>query len=91
MALFRQEYHTLSQIKHPKVVEVFSYEFDGDRRYYTMECLEGDRCMRSRPWIGDASARSRPWSLPARRHTYLRSSPEIRADTGIAAWLRSLA
>jgi serine/threonine-protein kinase len=39
--LFEREYHTLSQLAHPRVVEVFDYGVDGVGPYYTMELLDG--------------------------------------------------
>jgi tetratricopeptide (TPR) repeat protein len=40
-SLFELEYHTLSSIKHPNVVEVYDYGTDASGPYYVMELLEG--------------------------------------------------
>src|SRR5215510_6083945 len=42
LALFRQEFHVLTQIAHPNVVAVDEYGFDGDQPFYTMELVVGD-------------------------------------------------
>ncbi|HEX3595053.1 MAG TPA: protein kinase, partial [Polyangiaceae bacterium] len=39
--LFEREYHTLVQLAHPRVVQVFEYGMDGETPYYTMELLDG--------------------------------------------------
>ncbi len=39
--LFRKEFHTLAQLKHPSIVEVFEYGVSSNGPYYTMELLEG--------------------------------------------------
>ncbi|HKP61104.1 MAG TPA: protein kinase [Polyangiales bacterium] len=41
LELFEREFHTLSQIKHPRVVEAYDYGVDDQGAYYTMELLEG--------------------------------------------------
>ena len=42
-ALFEREYHTLTSLKHPSVIEAYDFGIDDQgRRYYTMELLEGD-------------------------------------------------
>src|SRR5437868_10160914 len=38
---FRREFHTLSQLRHPSIVEAHEFGVDGDGLYYTMELLEG--------------------------------------------------
>ena len=38
---FRREFHTLSQLKHPSIVEAHEFGVDEDGLYYTMELLEG--------------------------------------------------
>jgi hypothetical protein len=40
-AQFEREYHTLSQLAHPAIVEVFDYGVDGEHAYYTLELLDG--------------------------------------------------
>ncbi|HEX2678514.1 MAG TPA: serine/threonine-protein kinase, partial [Polyangiales bacterium] len=40
-ALFEREYHTLTRLKHPRIVEVFDYGIDEHGPYYTMELLDG--------------------------------------------------
>ena len=39
--LFEQEYHALSQLAHPCIVEVYGYGIDADGVHYTMELLDG--------------------------------------------------
>jgi serine/threonine protein kinase len=60
--LFEREYHTLSQLAHPRVVEVFDYGVDGVGPYYTMELLDGGDLRRRRPCPGSARARWRATS-----------------------------
>ncbi len=51
--LFEREYHTLSQLAHPRVVEAFDYGVDsGASPYYTMELLDGGdlRELAPVPW-----------------------------------------
>ena len=57
-ALFRQEYHVLSQLVHPNVVAVGEYGFEDERPFYTMELLRVRRSTSSRPCLGARSARS---------------------------------
>ena len=40
-ALFRQEFHVLSRIEHPNVVQAYEYGADEGRPFYTMELLSG--------------------------------------------------
>jgi tetratricopeptide (TPR) repeat protein len=39
--LFEREYHTLAQLAHPRVIEVYDYGVDQGVPYYTMELLDG--------------------------------------------------
>ena len=39
--LFAREYHTLAQLAHPRIVEVYDYAIDDQGPYYTMELLDG--------------------------------------------------
>ncbi len=39
--LFEREFHTLSHLSHPRVVEVYDYGKDDGAAYYTMELLDG--------------------------------------------------
>src|SRR5262245_13093968 len=39
--LFEREFHTLSQLAHPRVVSVLDYGFEDGAPYYTMELLDG--------------------------------------------------
>ncbi len=39
--LFEMEYHTLAQLSHPRIIQVFQYGLDQGIPYYTMELLEG--------------------------------------------------
>lgn len=41
VALFEREYHTLTSLHHPNIVDVYDYGSDDDRPYYTMELLHG--------------------------------------------------
>lgn len=41
-AQFEREYHTLSQLAHPRIIEVFDYGIDEGEPYYTMELLDGE-------------------------------------------------
>jgi serine/threonine protein kinase/tetratricopeptide (TPR) repeat protein len=40
-ALLEREYHTLAQLKHPRIIEVYDYGVDERGPYYTMELLDG--------------------------------------------------
>jgi serine/threonine protein kinase len=40
-ALFQREYHTLAQLAHPRIIEVYDYGLDAAGPFYTMELLEG--------------------------------------------------
>jgi hypothetical protein len=39
---FAREYHTLSQLAHPRIIEVHDYGVDRGCPYYTMELLDGE-------------------------------------------------
>jgi hypothetical protein len=39
--LFEREFHTLAQLSHPRVIEVYDYGVDEAGPYYTMELLDG--------------------------------------------------
>jgi serine/threonine-protein kinase len=41
MELFEREYHTLSQLEHPRIVSVLDFGIDERGAYYAMELLEG--------------------------------------------------
>jgi tetratricopeptide (TPR) repeat protein len=41
VSLFELEYHTLSSLRHPNIVEVYDYGTDEEGPYYVMELLEG--------------------------------------------------
>jgi hypothetical protein len=50
--LFEHEFHTLAQLSHPRVIEVYDYSVDDAGPYYTMELLDGSD-LRERspmPW-----------------------------------------
>jgi hypothetical protein len=51
-ALLEREYHTLAQLAHPRIIEVYDYGVDDFGPYYTMELLDGaDLDKRGRlPW-----------------------------------------
>src|SRR5688572_26301428 len=38
---FEREYFALSELAHPRIIEVYDYGIDGDGAYYTMELLDG--------------------------------------------------
>jgi hypothetical protein len=40
-AAFEREYHTLVQLSHPRIIEVYDFGQDERGRYYTMELLDG--------------------------------------------------
>jgi eukaryotic-like serine/threonine-protein kinase len=40
-ALFMREYHALSELRHPCIIEVYDYGVDQQTPYYTMELLDG--------------------------------------------------
>jgi len=50
--LFEHEFHSLAQLSHPRVVEVYDFGIDGGRPYYTMELLDGGdlRELLPLPW-----------------------------------------
>ena len=50
--LFQREYHTLAQIRHPRIIEVYEYGVDEGGPYYTMELLDGQdlRELAPVPW-----------------------------------------
>jgi hypothetical protein len=41
LALFEREFHTLAQLRHPRIIEVRDYGVDSHGAYYTMELLAG--------------------------------------------------
>jgi serine/threonine protein kinase len=40
-ASMEREFHTLAQLRHPRIIEVYDYGTDNDGPYYTMELLDG--------------------------------------------------
>jgi tetratricopeptide (TPR) repeat protein/tRNA A-37 threonylcarbamoyl transferase component Bud32 len=40
-ALLEREFHTLAQLRHPRIIEVYDFGVDDDGPYYTMELLDG--------------------------------------------------
>ena len=50
--LFEREFHVLSQLAHPRVVQVYDYGFDAVGPYYTMELLDGGdlHALSPLPW-----------------------------------------
>jgi serine/threonine protein kinase len=50
--LFEREFHTLVQLAHPRVVEVYDYGIDETVPFYTMELLDGGdlRGLSPLPW-----------------------------------------
>jgi tetratricopeptide (TPR) repeat protein len=49
LALFEREYHTLSGIRHPHIVETYDYGSDDAGPFYTMELLMGGDLSHSAP------------------------------------------
>ena len=51
-AHFEREYHTLVDLAHPSIIEVYDYGIDHEGPYYTMELLEGEdlRSLAPLPW-----------------------------------------
>ena len=47
--LFEREFHTLSHLAHPRVVEVYDYGVDDSGPFYTMELLDGGDLHRQAP------------------------------------------
>jgi serine/threonine protein kinase len=50
--LLQREYHTLEQLRHPRIIEVYDYGIDSSGPYYTMELLDGADldCGGRLPW-----------------------------------------
>jgi hypothetical protein len=42
LELFEREFHMLSQLAHPRIIEVYDYGIDAEGAYYTMELLAGE-------------------------------------------------
>src|ERR1043165_4513376 len=40
-ALFEREFHTLAELSHPRIIEVYDYGVDEAGAFYTMELLDG--------------------------------------------------
>jgi hypothetical protein len=40
-ALFEREFHTLAELSHPRIIEVYDYGVADDGPYYTMQLLDG--------------------------------------------------
>ena len=49
IALFQNEYDTLAQLAHPRIVEVYEYGVDAVGPYYTMELLSGGDLAHAAP------------------------------------------
>jgi serine/threonine protein kinase len=51
-SLLEREYHTLSQLGHPCIIEVFDFGVDARGPFYTMELLDGSDLEKTerRPW-----------------------------------------
>src|ERR1700742_61270 len=49
---FEREFQTLSELAHPRNIEVYDYGVDDDGAYYTMELLGGEdaRSLGKLPW-----------------------------------------
>ncbi len=52
LARFEREYHTLAELSHPSIIEVYDYGRDGVGAFYTMELLAGEdmRELSPLPW-----------------------------------------
>jgi serine/threonine protein kinase/predicted ATPase len=48
-ALFEREFHTLAQLAHPQIIEVYDFGVDVRGAYYTMELLDGHDLRRLAP------------------------------------------
>jgi hypothetical protein len=48
-SLFEREYHTLAQLRHPRIVAAYDYGLDEQSAYYTMELLEGSDLKQGAP------------------------------------------
>lgn len=89
LGLFEREFRTLSQLSHPRIINVYDYGVDEAGPYYTMELLGGDdlRNQLPLPWktmcrIGRDIASSLA-ILHARRIVHRDVSPaNIRCSTG---------
>ena len=51
-ALFEREFHTLAELSHPRIIEIYDYGLDPEGPYYTMELLDGGdlRDLAPVPW-----------------------------------------
>ena len=51
-ALLEREFHTLAQLAHPRIIEVYDYSLDDNGPFYTMELLDGSDLDRGGrlPW-----------------------------------------
>ena len=56
-ALFEREFHTLAQLAHPGIVEVYDYGIDEHGPYYTMELLSGRDLRAGVPLPAEAACR----------------------------------
>jgi tetratricopeptide (TPR) repeat protein len=59
LARFRSEAHTLAQLQHPNIVQVFDYNVVGGQPYLALELLTGgdlDRLCRQQPQAQDVAA-----------------------------------
>ena len=52
LLLFEREYFTLSELAHPRIIEVYDYGVDADGAYYTMELLDGADLREKRKNLG---------------------------------------
>jgi hypothetical protein len=52
LELFQREFHTLAELAHPRIIEVYDYGWDQDAPYYTMEMLTGSDmgALSPMPW-----------------------------------------
>lgn len=52
LPLFEREYHTLAELSHPRIIEVYDYGRDDGGAFFTMELLQGAdmRALAPLPW-----------------------------------------
>jgi serine/threonine protein kinase len=50
---FEREYHSLAELQHPRIIEVYDYGVDAGTPFYTMELLDGEdlQARKQRPWL----------------------------------------
>ncbi|MBN1653521.1 MAG: protein kinase [Deltaproteobacteria bacterium] len=80
-SLFEYEFYTISQMVHPRIIEVYDYGIEDDMPYYTMELLEGGdlQTLAPVPWTRACSLMIDVCSalglIHSRRHVHRDLSP----------------